>query len=435
MKRPNILFLHLDQLSLTALRAGGCPHVSTPNMDRLFERGTSFRHSCIANPVCTPSRTCWYTGLMSEEHGQLANEAEFNLDPSVADIGPLMQRGGYDSVYMGKWHIAKPVERSFQLAFNGHEHGEVGDAYTARAAEAFLAGREGGKPFFLNVGLLNPHDSCMWAYTFSPSQPAKFSLAQGMIRQLPELPPNHYLSAHPTFAIAADPTGGHWTDLDWRYYMYCYYRNVEMVDAEVGRIVQALENSRFADNTLLIFASDHGEGLAQHFHYGKATAMDHSVIAPLVLVDPTAQGRRDTTHIVSSIDVTATICDYAGVDPLPGRRGLSLRPLVEGKDSPWRAYAASTTSLSRERIIRTTEHKLINDRVTGEYVLYDLVNDPWEMRNVAANPAYARALAKLRSAMDENEAGYRLARHTVRMLQTWERERERGPAAKIGRLG
>jgi len=428
MKRPNILFLHLDQLNLGAIGVNGCRYVSTPNIDRLFARGVSFRHSCVANPVCTPSRTCWYTGLMSEEHGQLANDAEFDIDPAIADIGPLVRRGGYDPVYMGKWHIAKPVEKSFDLEFNGHQHGEVGDAFTARAAEAFLANREGNKPFFLNVGLFNPHDCCMWAYTFFPCPPAKFSLARGLIDELPELPPNHRLSAHPTFAsgAAADPTGGRWSDLHWRYYMYCYYRSVEMADAEVGRIVDALENSRFADNTLLIFASDHGDGLAQHYHYGKACVLDHSVIAPIVLVDPTVRGRRDDTHMVSNIDVTATICDYAGVDPLPGRRGLSLRPLVEGRNPPWRPYAASTTARSRERMIRTPEYKLINDRVTREYVLYDLVKDPWEMRNVSADPAHAGTLARLRIVMDDNEATYHFARNTVRMLENLERERVLG---------
>lgn len=430
MPRPNILFLHVDQLNLAALGANGCPHVSTPQMDRIFARGVSFRHSVMANPVCTPSRTCWYTGLMSEEHGQLANEPEFNLDPSIADIGPLMGQGGYDPVYMGKWHIARPVERSFHLAFNGHEHGELGDACTARAAEAFLATREGDRPFFLNVGLLNPHDSCMWAHTFFPCPPAKFSLARGLRDQLPELPPNHYLSAHPSVATgaAADPTRGQWTDLDWRYYMYCYYRDVEMVDAEVGRIVNALEGSRFADNTLLIFASDHGDGLAQHYHFGKASLMDPSLIAPLVLVEPGVRGRRDEAHLVSNIDVTATICDYAGVDPLPGRRGRSLRPLVHGQNPAWRPYAASTTALSRERMIRTTTHKLINDRVTGEYILYDLGLDPWEMRNVASHPPYALPLAQLKAMMDENERGYRYAPNTVRMLRTWEQQRARGSA-------
>jgi choline-sulfatase len=258
----------------------------------------------------------------------------------------------------------------------------------------------------------------MWAHTFFPCPPAKFSLARSLRDQLPELPPNHYLSAHPsvTKGAAADPTRGQWTDLDWRYYMYCYYRDVEMVDAEVGRIVSALEGSRFAGNTLLIFASDHGDGLAQHYHFGKASLMDPSLIAPLVVVDPGVRGRRDTTHMVSNIDVTATICDYAGVDPLPGRRGLSLRPLVEGRNPAW------------ERMIRTPAHKLINDRVTGEYILYDLALDPWEMKNVASDPAYAASLAQLKATMDENERGYRYARNTVRMLQDWERQRAGGSA-------
>jgi choline-sulfatase len=397
-------------------------------MDRIVEGGTWFRQSCIANPVCCPSRTSWYTGLMSEEHGQLTNNAEFNIDPATEDIGPQVKSGGYDSIYMGKWHVAKPVGKSFDLEFNGHGHGELGDAWTARAAEAFLANREGDKPFFLNIGLLNPHDCCMWTDTFTPCGPGKFSLAEKMRDELPELPPNHYLSAHPTVltGAAADRSEGRWKDLDWRYYMYCYYRNVEMVDAEVGRVYDALINSRFRDNTVLIFASDHGDGLAEHYHYGKDCILEHSVMAPLVVVDPTARAHRDMEHMVSNIDVTATICDYAGVDPLPGRKGLSLRPLVQGKSPPWRAYAASTTSESRERIVRTTELKLLNDRLTQAYMLYDLVMDPWEMRDVAGDPAYAERLRQMKAHMDEYEASCHLAPQVVRMLEHWEQMRKEG---------
>jgi choline-sulfatase len=418
MNRPNILFLHIDQQNPHAIAANGCPYVSTPNMDHLVAKGVSFEHSCIANPVCMPSRSTWYTGLMSEEHGQLDNNKP-DMDPSIADIGPLVRSGGYDPVFMGKWHVARPVEKSFDALFRGHGCGEVGDAATARAAEAFIANREGSKPFFLNVGLLNPHDCCMWGYDFNAhGGPAKYSLGPGMIDQLPPLPPNHRLSALPTAPeFPMDPTLGHWTDVDWRYYMYCYYRQVEMVDAEVGRIVAALENSRFADNTVLIFASDHGDGLAQHYHYGKGSPLDPSLMAPLVFIDPNARAYRNKTHIVSSIDVTATICDYAGVDPLPGRRGWSLRPLVEGKKTDWRSYAAASAFSGRNRLIRTTQHKLINDRKTNEYVMYDLVKDPWEMKSVVADAAYASTLKQLKDYMDANEATYHYAPATIQRFE------------------
>ena len=251
------------------------------------------------------------------------NAAPF-MDVSIADIGPLVRSGGYDSVYMGKWHISKEIVKSFDVRFRGHQAGEEGDAHVARAAEAFLANRQGDKPFFLNVGLLNPHDCTSWVPKGYEHGAVKRSVIPTLGDQLPPLPPNHYLSAYPTKSGDPDPTHGKWTDLDWRYYMYCYYRHVEMVDTEVDRIFSAVENSRFADNTLFIFASDHGDGVAQHYHFGKVSPLDPSLIAPLVMIHPGLKPRRDATHVVSSIDVTATICDYAGVDPLPGRRGLSL---------------------------------------------------------------------------------------------------------------
>lgn len=421
MNRPNILFLHVDQLNLRAIAATGCREVATPNIDRILGRGVFFRHCAVSNPICMPSRTSWYTGLMSEEHGQLTNARKYDIDPSIADIGPLVARGGYDSVYMGKWHVAKPEEKSFQVRFNGHVHGEVGDAFIARAAEAFLAAPRRERPFFLNLGLLNPHDCCMWGYNFTPCPPAKFGLARRMAAELPELPPNHRLPAYPTMrGVPADPTQGAWSDLDWRFYMYSYHRQVEMADVEIGRILDALDHSRYADDTVLIFSSDHGDGLAQHYHYGKDCLFDHSVMVPLVVAPPGVAARQDSIHPVSSIDVTATICDYAGVDPLPGRRGLSLRPLVEGKPASWRAYAAATAVATRLRMVRTPDAKLINDRVTNEYALYDLTVDPWETKNVAGEPARARELARLKGYLDGNEATYRYAPQTERMLRLWE---------------
>ena len=419
MNRPNIIFLHIDQQNPQAIAANGCPYVSTPNMDHLLEKGVSFEHCVMANPVCMPSRSSWYTGLMSEEHGQLDNNVP-DMDKSVADIGPLIRSGGYDPVFMGKWHLAKPVEQSFDALFRGHGCGEVGDAATARAAEAFLANREGEKPFFLNIGLLNPHDCCMWGYDFfSYARLGKYSLGQSLIDKLPELPPNHRLCAMPTIPGWGDPSHGKWTDVDWRYYMYCYFRQVEMVDAEVGRIVSALENSRFAEDTLLIFGSDHGDGLARHFFYGKGSPLDPSLIAPLVLVAPGASPYRNKSHVVSSIDVTATICDYAGVDPLPGRRGMSLRPLVEGKKTEWRKYAAASAMSGRNRLIRTTGHKLINDRKNNQYVMYDLVKDPWEMTNVVADAAYGSTLKQLKDWMVETEASYHYAPATIQRFKSF----------------
>ena len=424
MNRPNIIFLHIDQQNPRAIGANGCRDVSTPNMDHLIGRGVAFEHCTIANPVCMPSRSSWYTGLMSEEHGQLDNNKP-DMEPTVADIGPLMRSGGYDPVFMGKWHVAKPVEQSFDALFKGHGHGEIGDAETARAAEAFIANREGDKPFFLNIGLLNPHDCCMWGYDFVRfGSLGKYSLAESMIDQLPQLPPNHRLNSHPTMtADPADPTRGKWTDVDWRYYMYCYYRQVEMVDAEVGRIVSALESSRFADNTILIFASDHGDGLAQHYHYGKGSPLDPSLIAPLVFVDPGAKSHKNKSHIVSSIDVTASICDYAGVDPLPGRCGMSLRPLVEGKSpADWRKFAPASALSGRNRLIRTTDYKLINDRINNQYVMYDLAKDPWEMKDVVADPSYASTLKQLKDWMDTTESSYHYAPATIKRFEKFQKQ-------------
>jgi arylsulfatase A-like enzyme len=109
--------------------------------------------------------------------------------------------------------------------------------------------------------------------------------------------------------------------------------------------------------------------------------------------------------------------------------------LVEDRTTPWREGVASTTSRSRERMIRTTGFKLVNDRVTREYLLYDLGKDPSEMTDRAPDPAYAATLAHLKVLMDDHEAGCRFARQTVRMLELWEHQRKIGFAAAVPRAG
>ena len=103
MDKPNIVFLHVDQMHHDVIAAYGNPHVYTPNMDRLVREGTSFMSSYCSMPQCCPSRACWYTGRMSKEHGVMANP--YPIDPNIPDLGQWLRECGYDCAYTGKWHV------------------------------------------------------------------------------------------------------------------------------------------------------------------------------------------------------------------------------------------------------------------------------------------------------------------------------------------
>lgn len=387
MNRPNILFIHVDQMHWQAMSAYGNPHVKTPAMDRIAADGYSLRSSYTAMPQCCPARASWYTGRMSSEHGVPVNGC--NLLSDLPDLGQwLTKHGGYKAAYAGKWHIpGRDVGKSFDLLF-GSGKGEYADAGIARACMGFLANCRGDTPFFLNAGFMNPHDCC---YTAGASGgQGKFRFAETIEEQLPPLPANWKKPQQPRVSL--------WTERDWRYYIYVYYRWVELVDGEIGRLYGALMGSRFADNTVVIFAADHGDGLGFHGNITKGYMEEEAWRVPTIIVDPgrAARGTQDQEHLTVGVDIPATICDYAQVPMLPKMTvGKSLRALAEGKriDS-WRDYIVGESFLGRGQVgVRDQQHKTIF-YCDGETKVFDLKADPLEMSDLAGGAAGRKVMAE-----------------------------------------
>ena len=394
-KKPNIVFLHVDQLKRSAIGAYGCPYVNTPHLDRLIRSSTHFERSYCSVSVCVPSRTSWYTGLEPEQSGVTENARWIDRDVvKPNELGSwLRDKGGYDSVYTGKWHIAlKPQSCGFRFLHDSNPVGECGDTAVARAAEEFLTTYQEKKPFFLSVGLLNPHDICYWGFRFSPG---KFAMAPRMEDQLPPFPKN-YLEKY-------DHTG--WSEEEWRFYAYSYFRFVEMVDEEIGRVYRAFERSPQRDNTVFIFASDHGQASGEHGHLTKNTPYEHSFNVPLVIIDPKASPHCDRSNLVSGLDMAPTICDYAGVEPMPRNNGQSFKPLVRGEKTVWRDWLALATPRLAHRVVWKGDYKLIHDRKSNSVQLFNLADDPIETKDLVNDPASAPVLKELLALRDEYDAG------------------------------
>ncbi len=424
-QRPNILFINVDQLSMEAVGAHGCENVSTPNLDRLAAQGTSFRESYCADPICCPARASWFTGRTSCEHAVVYNNTPIRSD--LPDVASWLGDRGYETVHTGKWHVpGRELTSSFDTVFGEHWAGEYADEAVARSAEAYLRNRTSGDPFFLVVGLLQPHDICYWV--FQNPQPPKELPYPEAFGQLPPLPPNFGVDIPEPQGTRQQGSHGigvngrshtkHWDEATWRYYLWAYYRHVEMVDAAVGHVLDSLENSRYAKDTLVIFASDHGEAQARHGKVLKDFLYDEVMRVPLMYSWPghLPEGVQDNPHLVSGLDLAPTICDFAGVEAMPKARGRSVRPLLENRRVEWRYFIAAESYVNG-RMIRTPRYKYIMYKGDPVEQLFDIEADPWEMRNLACESASAAMLQEHR-----------------RLLAEWETQLEPAPVPPGGWL-
>ncbi len=403
----NLIFMHTDQQHFQALSAFGCKSLHTPHMDTLAKRGVSFSLAYSANPVCCPARACWYTGRGASENGMLSNN--HTLKPQIPDMGQWFSRHGYDCFYSGKWHVpGRNPNLSFNcITANPSGQGQHQDSLVAQSAQAFLQQYEGDKPFFLSLGFLQPHDCCYWVFTHHD---AMGDLPVGIKpRDLPALPAN-FRHRQPEPKVVEQQFKGlyndkrAWTELHWRLYLHDYYRMVEEVDAEIGRVLDALQASRYARNTVVVFMADHGDGLARRGLTSKWWLHDEAVRVPLVISAPNgAKARVDHEHVVSGLDIAPTLCDYAGIPSMPKARGRSLRPLVEQRSGEWREFVVSEAGITG-RMLRTSEYKLIAYKNDPVVQLYDMRSDPWEMSNLAGNSKNTDTLRALQTRLADWEA-------------------------------
>jgi len=402
--KPNLLFIVCDQMNLDAISYLGNANVRTPNLDRLAQRGVAFMESHSTNPVCSPARSSLFTGRMPVETGVVHNDLA--IRPGMPNLGEwLRDKAGYETVYCGKWHLPQGYAFAGMAGFRalptGTGQGALDDAWVARTCEAYLRNR-GAKPepFLLVASFMQPHDICYWMLAPETLVPSELPFP-ALKDELPPLPPNHK-----SFPDGPPQVGtgfpGFGTDLRWRYYLYCYYRMVEMLDSDVGRLLDALEQTGLAETTVIVFTADHGEGAGRHSNVQKWHPYDESMKVPMICACPSRMqhGLINRAHLVSGLDVMSTLCDYAGVEPPPNARGLSLRPLLEGRQPGWRDHLVCDWK-GEGKIVRTSQYKLVTYANEPQVQLFDMQQDPWEMTNLAGDPAKAGVIEEHRKLLTE----------------------------------
>ncbi len=404
--RPNILLILSDDQRADAVGAYGNPYVPTPALDGLARRGVTFTNAfCMGShhgAVCAPSRAMLMSG-----------RSLFHVYDTLAGVPTLPQTlrdNGYLTFGTGKWHNERSAFRDGftqgkTIFFGGmSDHYQVPvvdllpdgsfsedslrgfstDVFT-ESALAFLedyATGEQKQPFFAYVAYTAPHD---------PRSPAPDYIDRYAPEQLP-LPPN-FVGAHP-FDLGVmtirDENLGAWprTSEQVREQLADYYGLVTHLDARIGDLLRALEDHDLADNTIVVFTSDHGLAIGSHGLLGKQSLYEESMHAPLMLAGPKVPEQQTRDALVYLYDLLPTLCGLVDVTPPTGIDGHDLGPIIEG-EMPEVRTSLFTTYATTQRAVKNHRWKLIRYPAIDHTQLFDLQNDPYELNNLADDSAHS----------------------------------------------
>lgn len=429
---PNIVVFVTDQQNATMLSCAGNGSLKTPAMDRLAADGVRFERAYTTNPVCLPARFTMMTGHYATAAGIRCNDGMSVDVPEpfrLGSVGWRLREAGYETTFGGGLGLPPSMGAPDKMGF-GHLTSDGRDALADRCAEYLKRDHE--KPFCLFVNFINPHDICYMAHRdvdmrdpspegipealYEALQPPEGrDLDAFLSEDLPALPANFeppegepdaitWLLNKRPFRMNARKN---WGPDKWRLRSWAYCRLTERVDGLVGRVLDALDASGHAEETLVICMSDHGDVNGAHRMEHKTALYEEAVRVPCILRYPGHHqpGQVDTRHLVSSnLDLVPTLCDYAGVSVKDGLPGRSLRPLVEGQASPkWRKTLRLESEIGDVLLTDRYKYWCCLQGSRREF-LTDMKQDPGEMRNLAGDPRYEDKRKELRAALDRELA-------------------------------
>ncbi len=463
---PNILFVFTDDHASHAISAYGSVINTTPNIDRLAREGMLFQNCFVGNSICAPARATILTGKHSHLNGVIDNGVRF--DGEQMTFPKLLQAAGYQTAMIGKWHLkTDPTGFDHWEVLNGQgpyynpkmrsaagqrEHvGYTTDVITDLALEWLETGRDEEKPFLLMYQHKAPHRE--WApgpehldlydgeTLPEPADLFDDYAGRGSAAPQQEMTIEHHLSQRDlkfkppgnltdeqlaAWEAAYGPKNADFekaalegADLvRWKYQRYIkdYLRCIASVDDNLGRVLEYLDETGLADDTIVVYSSDQGFYLGDHGWYDKRWMYEESFRTPLIVRWPgvTEPGSVDE-HLVQNIDFAETFLDAAGVDAPGEMQGESLVPLLRGdepeawRDSLYYHYHEfpAVHMVNRHYGVRTERYKLMRFYQLDEWEMYDLRQDPDELRSVYDDPAYAEVASELKQELNRLRELYR----------------------------
>jgi len=410
-KRPNVLFLFTDDQRADTIAALGNKHIKTPNLDRLVQRGTAFtRAYCMGamqGAVCVPSRAMVMSG-----------RTLFRVNEKLQGMAlwpTMFARAGYRTFMTGKWHNQEASALAAFAEGKGIFFGGMGNPYALPIADItpkrtltekkltgkhsvalfadnaieFIQEQKGAdKPFVAYVAFNGPHDP----------RTAPKEYHEPYNKNKPPLPPN-FLPVHPFNngdMIGRDERLAPWprTKEVVQQHLADYYAYITYLDAQIGRILEALREAGLEDDTIIVFASDSGLAVGSHGLFGKQSVYDHSMRSPLIFAGPGVPKGKTSDAFCYLLDIFPTLGALAGVQGPEANEGKSLVPIMKGeatqvRDSIFLAYRQF------QRAVREDRWKIIVYPHINKVQLFDMQNDPHEIKDLSGDPANAGHIERL----------------------------------------
>ncbi len=467
MKRPNIIFMFTDDHASHAIGAYGSRINQTPNIDRLAKEGMLFSNCFCTNSICGPSRAVILTGKHSHLNGMATNRDRF--DGSQQTFPKLMQKAGYQTAMIGKWHLkTDPTGFDFWNVLIGQgpyynpplktpegtvKHtGYTTDILTDVALDWLKTKRDESKPFVMMYQHKAPHRNWQpgpkhlntyddttipepetlfddYANRTSAAKTQTMTVARHLTpNDLKLTPPKNLTPEQLTeWKKAYDPKNEAFEKANltgddlvrWKYqrYMKDYLRCIASVDDNIGRVLDYLDESGLADNTIVIYSSDQGFYLGDHGWFDKRWMYEESLRMPFIVRWPgVTQPGSKNGDLVQNLDFAETFLDIASARIPSDMQGTSLVPLLKGQTpDDWRKSIyyhyyefPGAHSVRKHYGVRTKRHKLIHYYNIDEWELFDLKKDPNELKSVYGDPAYTDIQKRLETKLGRLRKRYQV---------------------------
>jgi choline-sulfatase len=422
-KKPNVLFIAIDDLNDWVGCLGGHPQAKTPHMDRLAKRGTLFTNAHCQAPLCNPSRTSLLTGLRPSTTGIYGLAPWFRTAPGLEDRVTLAQHfaaNGYRTYSTGKvWHGGYPPRKERTREFDEwgppasvgarpkkklvttpggnhplvdwgtfpHKDEDKGDWKVASWAVGKLNARP-REPFFLACGFFLPHVPCYATQKWFDLYPDDKLVMPTVLKDDRADTPEFSWYLH--WKLPEPRLSWLKKSRQWRPLVRSYLASVSFVDSQVGRVLDALEANGLADNTVVVLWSDHGWHLGEKAISGKNSLWEESTRVPLILAGPGITRGARCHRPAELLDLYPTLVELCGLPARTDLEGHSLVPQLKDANAK-RPWPAITTHNQGNHTVRTERWRYIR-YADGSEELYDDEKDPNEWKNLAKDPKYAKVL-------------------------------------------
>ena len=407
--RPNVLFVIADQWRSSAFGYSGDPNVKTPHIDKLAARSLNFINAIAGTPVCGPTRASLITGLRPLTTGIFLNDAK--LSTNAVSIAQALRAAGYDTGYVGKWHLNGGIRTNFipREGRQGFDYWKASECTHEYNHSVYYG--DGPQPLFWEgydaIAQTRDVERYLSAHTKS-SKPFLIFLAWGPPHNPYQNAPAKYRAMYRPEEIKLRPNVPPDGGTAWKKNLAGYYANCTALDECLGELLQTLAETGLERNTLLIFSADHGDMLGSHGEYEKQQPYDEANHVPLLMHWPAGFGKktRKLDAVINSEDLMPTILGLCGVSVPRTVEGLDFSGYIRGGANPSDGAALlscvspfgtwSRKQGGREyRGVRTIRYTYARD-LNGPWLLFDNKKDPCQMTNLVG----ATAFAELQSALD-----------------------------------